>query len=1409
MVFIRYTLVFFCLLLHFVASAQKPSINFTSISSKDGLLSNVVNSIIKDRQGLMWFATDDGLNKFDGTNFTVYRNITGDTTSLRVNEVLTLCEDKQGNVWAGTSGGGLSLYDRKKDNFTNYPFQNVHGGFSTKSVIRSICCDHRGKLWIAQFEGVYEFDPVTKVPRAIKLGKAVDRNRVKITLFCVFEDSRHRVWVGSDNGLYLYKRESDSFVRFAHNPKDTTSLSNDVVKAITEDSTGNLWLGTVDGLNKLPAGQQGFVRYKNTGPHAIGISSNEINFVAADKEGELWMGTNAGLNKFNPVTNAVTVFEPDPGNIHSLTSKNLKCAYIDKQGIYWFGTFRGGINKYDKNGNLFNLKLSNTFQENSNKAAIITSLAENRNGNVYIGTDDEGLLEFDRKTEKLRRISFPTINKTPISILSLQLARNNQLYIGSFAHGLFIRDAATGRLENIKKGSGVNDLNSNDIFCLKEDSKGNMWVGTNGAGVNVLQNKKVVLRFTPNPNGPNEEPLPINGYIRAFAEDHEGNMWIGSHGAGLAMYTPATRSFKVFSRDNSQLPSDKIETLLCDSHGNIWVGMYGGGLSLFDKAKNQFINFSEKDGLQNTTIYQIVEDLQGRIWLSTNTGIGCFDLATKSFRNFNNQHGVQNNNFVHGSGIRLSTGEIFFGGLQGFNYFDPAALTINRNAPAVLLTDLKISNKSVIAGNDAPIKEHISVAQQIRLDYKQNFALSFVALNYTNPKQNQYAYKLEGFDKDWNYTGAINTASYTNLDPGHYTFRVKASNNDGVWSEHETRIKIYVKPPFWATIYAYIFYFIAIAGVLLYSRYRAIARLKRKFAIEQERREVRRMQELDRLKLKFLTNLSHDFRTPISLIMGPVEQLINEENTRGRSDKLQMIRRNARRLLNLVNQLLDIRKMEEHELKLQLSKGEFVSFIKEVCESFRDLSERKNINFTFNSQISQLHTRFDRDKIERILFNLLSNAFKFTMSGGDVGVEISNSDKQGSAERQWVTIKVTDTGIGIPKEEQEKIFEHFIQHTTPEYILNQGTGIGLSITKEFVKMHGGTIDVESITGKGSTFIIQIPLSVPHLAIDANAGVAHITGDAEASVPPLAIDASAGVAHFTGDAEASAPHLPGNANEGVAYITGDAETSAPHLAIDANEGVAHFTESVLLVEDNEDFRFYLKDNLRNNYKILEAADGKEGWQKALACHPQLIVSDISMPGMNGIDLVKKLKADKRTSHIPVILLTAMTGEEEQLRGLGTGANDYITKPFNFEVLNAKIKSLLNLQRTMQSAYTKQIKVVAPEVEFESADEKLLKEIVAYLEKNLTNSQLSVEGLSKELGMSRTSLYSKLLELTGQSPVEYIRSFRLEKAAVLMGKSNMTIAEIAYQVGFTTPNYFARSFKNKFNMLPSEYIAKHRK
>lgn len=1340
--------------------AQPASINFTSITVKDGLLSNTIFGILKDRHGLMWFATTDGLNKYDGTNFTVYRNVPDDSTSLRANEVLSLHEDKAGNLWIGTGGGGLSLYNRQQNTFEHFTFNNT--GLTGNAVIKSICSDYRGRLWLASYEKLYVLDPASRTVSEILLPDG-NGHPVKTVVECVFEDSQHRIWIGTYDGLFRYIAETNSFRRFLHQPGDPSSIGDNHVRTITEDKSGTIWAGTINGLSKLQPDEQHFITYRHIPGNKSSLSDNGVNCIIADNEGLLWVGTRNGLNALHIASGRVLSYTPEDGNIFSLTGKSISCAWFDPAGIYWFGTFMRGINKYDKNINLFGLKLSSTFNKNGRTPLIVTNFTENQGGNVYVGTYEGGLYEFNFKTGAVKPTAIRLNGKQvePLTILALHMAPANKLYIGTYGKGVIVLNTATGQTRQITAANAAGNLYSNDIHCIGEDSKGNTWAGTNGAGVHVIRNDQVVVTYSPNPSGPYERLLPINGYIRAIVEDTDKNIWIGTHGGGLAMYKPSDDTWTIYTKSNSQLPSDKIQSLLCDSRGLMWIGTDGGGLSLFDKNQKQFTRFTEKDGLQNTTIYQIVEDLQGQLWLSTNTGISSMNPSARKFRNFTTYNGVQNSNFFHGSGIRLSDGAILFGGLEGINYFNPAGLTINHNVPQVLLTDLKISNKSVIAGPDAPIKEHISVAKEIRLDYKQNFALSFVALNYTLAKQNLYAYRLEGLEKDWNYTGTNNTASYTNLDPGSYVFHVKASNNDGVWNSTESRIKIYVRPPWWRTTVAYVFYVLAIAGLALYSRYRVLSSLRRKLAREQQQQQVKRLQELDRLKLKFITNLSHDFRTPISLISGPVEQLIDAEKTPAKLDKLYVIRRNAKRLLNLVNQLLDFRKLEEQELKLQLLPGEFVSFVKDVSESFRDLSERKHINFSFSSTIQQLVVLFDPDKIERILFNLLSNAFKFTLEGGHISVVLEEGPQGNDGLHTWVRLKVTDSGIGIPKETLDKIYDRFYQNDASAAILNYGTGIGLSITKEFVKMHGGTIHVESEPDNGSTFTIDLPLTV--------------ASETVVTLPPS-----------TPAPKPAAPALK-------------PEESVPKKGLPI----------ILLVEDNDDFRFYLKDNLRHQYMVVEATNGKEGWQKALAHHPQLIISDISMPEVNGIDMVQKLKSDKRTSHIPVILLTALNDQRQQIKGLATGANDYITKPFDFEVLNAKVKSLLELNSAMKSTYAKQISVATPEVRIDSSDEKLLQKIVLYLEQNITNPQLSVEGLSKQFGMSRSTLYAKLLQITGQTPVEYIRSFRLEKATVLMEKSNMTIAEIAYHVGFTTPNYFARSFKQKFGMLPSEYVASFRK
>jgi signal transduction histidine kinase/ligand-binding sensor domain-containing protein/DNA-binding response OmpR family regulator len=1364
--------------LSLAATAQK-DINFTSLTTKDGLSSNVVNAILKDRFGLLWFGTEDGLDKFDGTRFKVYRHKVGDSTSLQANEILSLHEDKAGNLWVGTSGGSLSLYDRKKDAFINFP-SGLSPNTISNNVIRTVSSDNSGKIWIIHYGGVDVLDPVTKKSKQFPLTTGNSGSAQYIYGICAYQDSRHRMWIGTTGGLFKYDLKTRTLKRFQHSRRDTLSMADQTVNAIAEDKQGNIWVGTGGGLSLLQKDEAGFINFKKTVNNAKSLSSDNINSIAVD-DGKLWLGTSSGLDIFDIRTHEVEKFSFDYRNIHSLTAHSVRSVYIDNQGICWLGMIGGGVNKYDKNLNLFNFVKSNVFDELGLNASIVSSFAENKDGKVFVGTQGGGLSLFDPKTKLFQRFDIRSGRKgsnNSLTVLALTWNRKNRLMVGTYADGLFVLDPETGKYQQLTKGSGAQDLNSEHIFCLKEDRKGNIWVGTNGGGVNVLnEDNKVIARYTPDSVSVNDVKLPINGFIRDIEEDRHGNMWIATHGGGVAVLEPLSGKFKIYCSWNSELPNDKVQSLMEDSRGNIWAGTFGGGVAIINHGTGKVSVFSEKDGLQNNAVYKILEDQQGLIWVSTNKGISSIDISTKKINNYNHHNGVQNNNFFHEAGIRLSTGELYFGGFEGFNYFNPIYFRKNANIPPVLITDFRISNRSVTPSEDGPIEEHISIAKKINLNFKQNFALSFVGLNFTSPEQNQYAYKLEGFDKEWNYVGNSTSVSYTNLDPGDYVFRVKASNNDGVWNNEGTFIEISVHPPFWRTSYAYILYGLIFIGLMLYLRYKSILNIKKKFAAkqikiraEQERKEAERIHELDLLKIKFLTNLSHEFRTPISLILGPADKLLARQKNESSSGELNMIRRNAKRLLNLVNQLLDFRKMEEQELRLQVSDGELVSFIKELYDSFKDVSDRKKIEFIFNTHIERLYTRFDHDKIERILFNLLSNAFKFTLEGGRISVELDRMANTADPSKTWISIEVTDTGIGIPEDKKQKIFENFFQNTTSASIINHGSGIGLSITKEFVKMHDGIIEVESEPGKGSTFRICLPF----IPIDTAEIVAETIQN-----PTF------------------------NAETGSTEENNNRDNAADPLIINTE------APSILLVEDNEDFRFYLKDNLRLHYNVIEASDGKDGWQKVLAHHPQLIVSDISMPDMDGIQLAKKIKSDKRTSHIPVVLLTALSGEKDQANGLETGANDYITKPFSFEILNARIKNLLALNSALKNTYTRQINVLAPEVKIESDDQKLIKDIMLYLEENLTSSQLSVEELSRHVGMSRSTLYNKVFELTGQTPVEFIRSVKLDKAAVLLEKSDMNVAQIAYSVGFSTPNYFAKSFKAKFNMLPSEYISKKRK
>lgn len=1341
----------------FHSNGQQKDYNFINFSSKNGLASNTINAILKDKYGFMWFGTEDGLNKFDGLNFTVYRHRENDSSSIGRGAVMAMVEDKEGNLWVGTNVT-LSVYNRSLNNFINYDFTQI-------GWIRSLCTDRSGNIWVGTYTGLFYFNTKTKKIKAYRVDPTNDKKLNSEMILCVFEDSKSNIWVGTKIGLHLFNPKDESFKRFLHNDENPHTISDNTVRTLAEDKNGNLWIGTADGgLNVLNPINKSFSNFKSQKSDENTLSSNNIFKILFDKTGKLWIGTDDGLNIFDPNNGKVQRIKNSTSSkytsIGGFVGRSVRDIYLDNCGIYWIGTLQGGINKYDINLAFFNHKQFNPSDANGLSASSITSFAESPTGNIYVGTDGGGLNVFNKKTGVTRRFFLNGTKGNDEAVLALERS-GNELWVGTYLDGLYVINTLTNSQRHLSIHKNKTDVSNVPINCLKADSRGNIWIGTNGSGIFVYNPKTgELLHFDRLFSQNGKRNLSFNGYITTIEEDKRGKLWFGSNGSGIAVYDPNLNAVTILNHGNSKLPLDRVLNIYCSNSGQMWVGVFGGGLCLYDTNKKQFSQFSEKQLLSNDVIYKILEDESGKLWVSTNKGISMFDPIKSIFKNYTYHNGIQQSTFNIGAGLKTSTGEMYFGGLDGFNYFNPTFLNQNKNTPSIVFTDLKISNKSINPIDNSEIDAPISIAKKIVLSYKQNFSLDFVALNYTAPHENQYSYMLEGFEKEWNNVGTATTAVYTNLDPGEYTFRLKANSEDGSWHTPEKTIDIIVNPPFWRTFYAYFIYLSLVVATLWAIRRRGIQKLRYEFALKQERLEVKhliekerseaeRKMELEQVKVKFLTNLSHELKTPLTLVLNPIESLLFQEKNREKLDTLNLINRNAKRLLNLVNQLLDFRKIEDNELKLNPHEADLISVSKEIFYSFKYISERKNIQLDFQSSFDEYYTIFDKDKVERILINLLSNALKFTDEGGRVYFQIEDDAKNG------IKLIIRDTGIGVPNELFDKIFERFYQINTD--ILNQGSGIGLSITQEFAKLHGGTIKVESEEGKGSVFTVLLPL-VP----TSFRALPHAINEVQEADPPFS---------------------------NILKIEEHSKIDKP---------------VILIIDDSDDLRFYLKENLKSKYKIIEASNGKQGWQKALSCHPEVIVSDVNMPNMDGIAMVRKIKNDHRTKHIPVILLTVMADETDQLKGLETGANDYLTKPFSFQLLTIKINNLLALNSTLKDTYSKHINLDTPEIELVSEDEKFLLKISRYVEDHIEDPELSVDILSKTMFMSRGTLYNKILSLTGETPVEFVRSIKLKKAVALLEKSDMKISQIGYAVGFSNPNYFARAFKAKYNVSPSEYI-----
>ena len=1360
--------------------AQNSDYQFSQLDIKNGLSNNRVSCIYKDADGFMWFGTTSGLNRYDGYEFKVFKHDAANQHSLVNNYILTISEGPDKKMWVYTHSG-FSVYDPQSEKFSDNISDellkyNVH-----TNQLTSIRKDTKGNFWfITKNNGLYCYNPNSNVTAFYSTSP---KSKIKLHsnyLDDIVSIGDNFVWlIYSDGVIEKLDTRNNNILLQTYSLYKANNGEDESYSAVA-DADQNLWIFS----SNNPLGAYNYNTETNQLTHftkggaVLSLNSNIVNSIVQGDNNTIWIGTDHGGINLVDLKNYKVKYlvnrDDDPKSLKG----NSAILYKDNTGIIWAGTFKQGISYFHKGIIQFPLVRHYILEPSSLPYEDVDCFVEDSKGNLWIGTNGGGLIFFDKKTKKYSQFKHDAANPNSLTsdvIVSLCIDHENKLWIGTYFGGLDSYDG--NKFTHYQHNDNIKGSISDDrVYCILEDSYLNLWIGTFAGGLNIYDRQK--NNFT-HPHYPTR-----SDYTAVIYEDRQKNIWIGRDN-GIDVINKSTGAVKHYFNqpaNHNSLVANDVNSIIQDHNGLFWIGTKEG-LSILNTQTGKFINIEEQQGLPSNNVSSILEDNSGRIWTSTANGLASIKLLkagdsyTYEIYKYNESDGLQGHEFNAYSALKTKNGDLIFGGAHGFNLFNPLAISSLNLKPKLVFTDFQLFNKSVNAGDAVEgkvvLKQSITHSQSLVLNHNQNvFSIEFAACDYFNPDKITYQYKLEGFDKQWlTSLNSSRVATYTNLDAGSYVFQVRAKNTYNANNVSVIKLNIKILPPFWKSPFAYLLYFIIIMGMLFYIRHRGILKLMKEFEatqdkleaerkIQNEREEASRMHELDLMKIKFFTNVSHEFRTPLSLIISPIEALIRNNDKPEQKNQLLMIKRNGRRLLNLVNQLLDFRKMEFKELKLNLSKGDIVKFIQEVTCSFTDLAEQNHIGYLFESKVDTLIAKFDHDKIERILFNLLSNAFKFTPSGGNISVLLRMVETNTTEhDEKILEIKVIDTGIGIDKEKQEKIFDRFFQVDLNESLLNQGSGIGLAISHEFVKMHGGEIHVESEPDNGSCFTVRLPLST----FDEKPSVIMPPDDQVNVIPKQEMH-----------------------------------------ALDSGKKPV-----VLVVEDNDDLRFYLKDNLKHIFNIIEAVNGREGWQKALALHPNLIVSDVSMPEMNGIELCNKIRNDNRTTHIPIILLTALSEEEDQLIGLKNGANDYISKPFNFEILLSKINGLLSMQQTLKKTYQKQMGIQVQDLTIVSEDEKFLKNVFECIEKNITNHNFSVEELSSLMALSRVSLYKRLLALTGKTPVDCIRTVRLKRAVQLLEKSQLSIANIAYEVGFNNPTYFSKVFKDEYGTVPSEYLISIRK
>ena len=1314
---------FYCLIIslsiHLCGYAILPTqFHFRHYNIENGVSSNNISTLFQDQKGYIWIGTENGLNRFDGNQFTLYQKNNPLYSNFHANSINTICETTDKELWLGTDNG-VFIYNQVKDTFTPFVKQ-TNDKTSITSWITHIIQDKAGNIWIATHkQGIFLFNTQTDKLTQFE----IPQNDNIVTR--ILNDEQNNIWLSGPYQLCKLNKVNNTFETYAIEEKKESIYS----MALWEDSSNHIWIGTWDkGLWKLDPRTKQVEKYL-TGEKGKGIL--HIHSILEYSPELLLIGSDDGLTIFNPVTHESFLYDNYGDSEKSLSDKFIYPILKDREGGVWIGTYYNGINYLPPYCGQFN-----GYSESSDipyfNSRIISRFCEGENGNIWIASDDSGLSCFNPST--MQFLDFNGREKLNKHNLHALCMVDKDLWIGTYGDGIQILNIQTGVIKNYSISNG---LDENSIYSIFKDSQGQIWTGSmNG----ICQYDAQKQRFTP--------IKYLEALVIEIAEDAKGNLWIATQGKGLFRYSPQkNKEWKKYGLEKG-FNSLTINHLCINKDNEIWVAT-SEGLYLYNPLKDIFTYQPLR--LPNECINAILEG-EDCLWLTTAKGLVKYTPATQETQIFTKSDGLQSEAFIMASALKTRNGEFYIGSINGFNTFYPHQLKLNTQKPNVVLTSLEIFNQKIDTQKDGTLPEAIDHLKEIHLSYKDNvITLNYAALSYCTPQKNQYAYMLEGFDKGWNYAGSQHSTTYTNLPAGTYTFRVKASNNDNIWNEEGTSIRIIVHPPFYLSLpfkIGYVLLFLLALGLLL--RY-VIRRSEKKHAKAIDELNSKKEIEIHEAKINFFTMIAHEIRTPVSLIIGPLEKIMQSTHIpTNERQELEIIDRNSQRLLYLVNQLLDFRKVEQKEIRMKFSSQSIKELMQAVCERFSPTLQQNGVSFSVTYPDEHFHADVDKEALTKVLSNLLTNANKYTQSRIEVRF-------QEHPEKQTFSIEVQDNGKGMNEEELTKIFKPFYQASENK----PGTGIGLSIVKGIVEAHHGQVNVTSQPGHGSSFMITLPQKQENLSAEEEENQAG---------NPL-----------------------------------------PEDIIPEQNATASMSQKVLpimlIVDDNEDMLNFLSSHFQTSYTIVTAVDGVDALNKLKEQEVALIISDWMMPNMNGIDLCKAVRNNQLTSHIPFILLTAKTDTEAKITSMNCGADAYIEKPFSLQYLEACIKNLLELRLQLRQKFSQMPTVSINSIAANQNDKVFLEKMNHLIEENLNNEELSVDFLAEKLCISRSGLFVKIKGLANTTPNEMIQIIRLKKAASLLLENQYRINEVSYMVGFNNPSYFSKCFQKQFGMKPGEYIASH--